>query len=221
MSLSLPSANRPGSAVAPAARVAETVIEQARPSDEDRVTTILARAFDDDPMFRFLVPGEGRRRALRRLFRTIVRQLAMPHGEVQVTTTSDATAVWQPPGTEPIGPRQQLRLLPEMIAAVGLRGLPRLLGTMNLMEAHHPRQPHFYLMLLGVAPDRRGRGIGSTLLREVLDRCDRDGVPVYLEASSPRNVPLYERHGFAVSAQLELPGGGPPFWPMWREPAGH
>ncbi len=67
-------------------------------------------------------------------------------------------------------------------------------------------------------PDDQGRGIGSALLRPVLTRCDREGVPAYLEASSERNRALYARHGFEVVERIELPGGGPPMWRMWREP---
>ena len=53
----------------------------------------------------------------------------------------------------------------------------------------------------------------------MLDRCDRDGLPAYLEATSTRNRDLYLRLGFAVLEQMELPGGGPLVWRMWRGPA--
>jgi hypothetical protein len=61
-------------------------------------------------------------------------------------------------------------------------------------------------------------GFGAALLRPMLERCDADGVPAYLEATSPRNRALYERHGFEVTEELKLPAGGPPIWLMWREP---
>ncbi|GAA0588108.1 GNAT family N-acetyltransferase [Streptomyces crystallinus] len=53
---------------------------------------------------------------------------------------------------------------------------------------------HFYL-----APHLQGTGIGSGVLRDLLERCDRDGSPVrlqVLQGSAARR--LYERHGFAV-----------------------
>jgi hypothetical protein len=52
----------------------------------------------------------------------------------------------------------------------------------------------------------------------MLSRCDEQGLPAYLEASSPRNRALYERHGFEVTEELKLPRSGPPLWLMWREP---
>jgi hypothetical protein len=55
-------------------------------------------------------------------------------------------------------------------------------------------------------------------MRPVLERCDREGVPAYLEASGARNRDLYLRLGFRVTGEIRLPDG-PSMWPMWREPA--
>ena len=52
----------------------------------------------------------------------------------------------------------------------------------------------------------------------VLERADRAGHPAYLEATSARNKALYERHGFHAAAPFAV-AGGPPMWPMWRDPA--
>jgi ribosomal protein S18 acetylase RimI-like enzyme len=72
--------------------------------------------------------------------------------------------------------------------------------------------------VLGVHPDHQGRGFGSHLMRPVLERCDSERIPAYLETDSERNVTLYERHGFRTRSKENLPGGGPPVWFMWREP---
>ena len=68
-------------------------------------------------------------------------------------------------------------------------------------------------------PSGPGQGIGSALLADGLARCDREGVPAYLEATTLRNRALYERHGF-VNTGIMAPAGGPTLWAMWREPAG-
>ena len=68
-----------------------------------------------------------------------------------------------------------------------------------------------------MVPELQGHGIGSALLRPVLERCDADGVAAYLEATSSENRRLYERHGFRVVRELPLPAG-PSLWAMWREP---
>jgi RimJ/RimL family protein N-acetyltransferase len=59
--------------------------------------------------------------------------------------------------------------------------------------------------------------MGSSLLRTVLDRCDRDRTPAYLEATSEASMRLYLRHGFVVTGEIPLPDG-PPLWCMSRSP---
>ncbi|MEU4800146.1 GNAT family N-acetyltransferase [Streptomyces sp. NPDC023327] len=56
---------------------------------------------------------------------------------------------------------------------------------------------HFYL-----APHLQGHGIGSGVLRELLERCDRSGLPVRLNVlqGSPARR-LYERHGFTAETE--------------------
>jgi predicted N-acetyltransferase YhbS len=71
-------------------------------------------------------------------------------------------------------------------------------------------------VFLGVVPGMQGRGLGGALLRERLATADTEGLPAYLEASSPGSKALYERHGFrCVGDPVRLPDG-PDIWPMWR-----
>jgi hypothetical protein len=55
------------------------------------------------------------------------------------------------------------------------------------------------------------------LLAPVLERCDREGMRAYPDATSERSKTLYERHGFEAEAAFAFPEG-PPLWPMWRRP---
>ena len=84
-------------------------------------------------------------------------------------------------------------------------------------DRHHPTEPHWYLQMLGTEPQWQGKGIASALLAPVLDRCDRSGQRVYLEASKEQNISFYARHGFTVTEQMQVPKG-PTMWVMWREP---
>lgn len=96
---------------------------------------------------------------------------------------------------------------------------PRLAAFTELLRARHPHdREHLYLPFLGVAEP--GRGIGSALLTSRLSRADAEGLPAYLEASSPRSVPLYRRHGFEFLGEPVTLPDGPRLWPMWREPRG-
>jgi ribosomal protein S18 acetylase RimI-like enzyme len=90
-------------------------------------------------------------------------------------------------------------------------------GFMGQMDEFHPTEPHWYLPLIGVDVIKRGRGYGSALLRHALERCDRDHLPAYLDATSPLSKPLYERYGFEELGVIQA-GSSPPMWPMQRRP---
>ncbi len=85
------------------------------------------------------------------------------------------------------------------------------------MGEFHPKEPHWYLPLIGVDPTRQNKGYGAMLMQYALEVCDRDGLPAYLESSNPRNITLYQRHGFEIVGTIQA-GSSPPLFPMRREP---
>jgi len=193
-------------------------VRRAERADLGALAAMLARAFEDDPLTRWLHPSaRGRPRQSRRTFAVRLRQLA-PQGEVWTTPERTGAALWALPGRWRDDLAASLRVLPLLPAL--LPRLGRIARVTAEIEAAHPRVPHFYLSVLGTDPSVRGRGVGSALLRPVLERCDAEVLPAYLETATERNVGWYARHGFTVRERLELPGGAPPLWLMWREPGG-
>jgi GNAT superfamily N-acetyltransferase len=185
-----------------------------------RVAQALARAFDDDPFWSWVYWDDSRRmRRLVRGFDLYLRKVWLPLDECYATDRLIGAALWMPPDTWHLSAFQQARLLPAMAAVAG-RHLPRLLGVINAVESKHPPDPHYYLPFIGVEPEWQGRGFGTALMRPILERCDRERVPAYLEASTPRNRALYERNGFKAVEEVTVAKDSPPLWRMWREPAG-
>ena len=110
-----------------------------------------------------------------------------------------------------------LRQAPAITRAFGVGNL-RPLRVLGAMEKAHPSEPHYYLEAIGTRQDWQSKGVGSAVMAAMLERCDREGLPAYLESSNPRNIPFYARHGFEVRPLVPLPPGAPPMTPMWREP---
>jgi ribosomal protein S18 acetylase RimI-like enzyme len=191
-------------------------VRRAEPADFRALAAMLARAFHDDPLTRWLHPNpRSRPRQARRTFAVRLRQLA-PQGQTYTTAERSGAALWTLPGRWRDDLAASLRflpLLPPMLPRLG-----RIAQATARIEAAHPRVPHFYLSVLGCDPATQGCGVGSALLRPVLERCDAERVPAYLETATERNVGWYARHGFAVRQRLELPGGAPALWLLWREP---
>ena len=85
------------------------------------------------------------------------------------------------------------------------------------MAAYHPDGPHWYLPMIGVNPAHQSKGLGAALLRQALERCDREGLPAHLESTNPRNISLYMRHGFVAVGEIQA-GSSPTMVPMLRQP---
>lgn len=198
--------------IAAAAQEAGTV-RKATAGELPGLARALAAAFDADPPTRWVF-GD---RPLEPGFLLFLRRIWFPQDECYTTDGVVGACVWERPGEWKTGVWTQLKLMPAMGRTFGAR-LPRIGQAIAKMESNHPEPLHYYLPFVGVTPGWQGRGLGAALMRPVLDRCDREGVPAYLEASTPRNRVLYERHGFVTTEEFHLGKGSPPLWRMWRDP---
>jgi ribosomal protein S18 acetylase RimI-like enzyme len=192
-----------------------TEVRAGTAADIDSIADALTRAFDDDPVMSFIFPN-GQTKKMRALFVGESKR-AMKKGALHTTTGGPAqgAAIWMAPGNWRTGGLELLTQLPLMFT-MG-RDTPRALSLLSKMEKVHPKQPHWYLAVLGTDPAHQGKGVGSALIGKVLERCDEAGDPAYLESSKESNIPFYRRHGFEVTGEVQAKGG-PTLWPMWREP---
>jgi RimJ/RimL family protein N-acetyltransferase len=198
-------------------------IRPADAADVPALSAALAQAFTTDPIVNWLLPQRARRVARRELMFTLELQTyVLPQDGLVFTADDGAGALaggclalppdqWQMPRA--VDGRTAVRWL----RAYG-RNLRRASRLQRGMEEHHPAEPAYYIRWIGVRPGLQGQGLGTALMRPVLDRCDRDGAPAYIEASSQRSAALYERLGFVHLGILQLPDGAPPLWPMRRPP---
>jgi len=180
-------------------------------SDAEQAVAVIVLAFSTDPAARWTFPDPHQYLAH---FPAIVRAFggkAFAHGTGHHASGFAGAALWLPPGIQPDE---------ETLGAVLRRSVPAgrqaaVSAVLEQMGRHHPREPHWYLPLIGVDPVHQRKGLGSALLEHALRQCDRDHTPAYLESSNPANIPLYERHGFQVRATIQM-GSSPPIFPMLR-----
>jgi len=196
----------------------QPAIRRARSEDVPQLAAVLARAFFDDPVASWAwKPDDLRLAALERFQATRIRQLIV-HEEVWCSEDLACAALWAPPGHWHATLRETAQLVPSFMRPRLFARMPLVAAGWEKLERGHPRKPpHFYLAVLGTDPQAQGRGLGSTVLRGVLDQCDRDGVAAFLESSKESNIAYYSRHGFRVTEEVGLLRG-PSMWRMWREP---
>jgi ribosomal protein S18 acetylase RimI-like enzyme len=190
-----------------------------KPSQLSEACAMLARAFQDDPAWTWVLPDPERRAALLPwLFR-----IGFEASEADVWTTPGpliGCARWLAPGR----PRVHVSPMLRALVATPLRlreATSRFVAygrSVEAMRADAVREPHWYLAGIGVEPAHQRQGIGSALLLPGLEASDRSGVPCALLTNAERNLAFYEHHDFEVIREAGTPAGGPYAWMLRRLP---
>jgi len=181
------------------------------PKERDAGAVVLGRAFAEYELLGYYFPDETERRAVADAFVFIALSVCLKYGEVYATSEKlEGVAAWLPPGKAPFGGWQIIRSVPlSILFRFGRQGAGRMWAYGRFVDNLHRRlvpYPHWYLQIIGVDPAYQGQGFSSRLLRPVLERIDRKGMPCYLETNAEKNVAIYQRFGFEVLLEDKLPG---------------
>jgi ribosomal protein S18 acetylase RimI-like enzyme len=180
-------------------------------ADEDLVVDTIVLAFSADPMGRWAWPNAHQfLAALPRMVRAL-GGAAFSHQSAFCTLDHAGAALWLPPGVHPN--EKALDALLQSTMSPSLAG--ETAAVFEQMATYHPKEPHWFLPLIGVDPAHQSEGHGRALMAYALERCDRDHASAYLESSNPRNIPFYERHGFESLGAIQV-GSSPTVVPMLR-----
>ena len=175
------------------------------------ISTIVL-GFAADPMTRWVWPDSSEYLRVMPRFVKAFGGRAFEHGTADITEGARAAALWLPPGVEPDDAEMDAvmagALRPEIAEDVG--------AVVKGMAEYHPHEPHWYLPLIAADPNSIGQGLGAVLMKHALRRCDEQGIAAYLESSNPRNISLYERHGFKIIGKIQS-GSSPVLTPMLRK----
>lgn len=192
------------------------MIKQLQHSREiPEAAAILASAFEQDPVLRWLINDEKHwQRAKIHFFNEMLKP-GLAHGEIYKDADNRGAAIWYPPNPSQPGFWSNLTSSLRLAKVFGRHALKGL-KIEELMKQHHPIDAHWYLHFLGAGQQFQGQGVGSQLLQKTLTKCDEMGANAYLESSNEANIGLYMRFGFKVTGEMNIPGG-PTIWPMWRD----
>lgn len=186
-------------------------VNVAAAAQRERVIHALVMAFSRDPMVRWTWPDPDQYLRHFPAFVAAFGGRAFDHEAAYEAADCAAAALWLPPGVtsdeEALGALMDASVKPAQLATV-----EKILGEMT---RYHPKEPCWYLPLIGVDPIRQGHGYGGAILKRSLERIDREHAGAYLESSNPANVPLYRRHGFEVTGTIQV-DDAPAMYPMFR-----
>jgi len=198
-------------------------IVRLQPAQVRQAAEALNNAFAEDPIYTEIIPDRQERLdSMRGLWAALV-DYSLRYGEVYTTNAVGGAACWLPPGQTEMTfwrmlragmkvPRAMIRFSPP-----SRQRLMQVLGTMDRERSRLMRRPYWYLLVVGVDPAHQARGIGGRLIAPVLRRADEQGLPCYLETETESNVAFYQRRGFVVMGEKDMPGCHFHIWLMLRE----
>ena len=177
--------------------------------DQAVAVNILLLAFSSDPFQRYLMPDPTIFFKNSTVWFNNAASQSISKKSLFGTEDHSGVALWFPPNFivdfDAIG--ETLKDLPS-------NSQKDIFQYFNAFEENKPKDA-WYLEYLGVDPSRHSLGLGSQLLKSSLDKIDDLHQPAYLESSNPRNMSLYERHGFETVKKIQF-GEGPPMHTMYR-----
>lgn len=187
-------------------------------ADLDRLSQLLADAFHNDALTRWITPDEARRAVILPEFFRIFLEMSLDYNAVYTNAGRDAALLFLPPGAWEEVERRGVELSQRFAEILGDE--VEMMATITGLQAvHHPHgNPHYYVSFAGVDPANQRHGVMGVLLGALVARADADGFPMYTEASSAGGTVAARRAGFVeIGVKIEIPNG-PTLRPMWREP---
>ena len=178
--------------------------------EQSRVVNTLLLAFSNDPLQRYFMPDPSIYFKNSTIWFENAASQSISINSLFTIEDCSGVAIWFKPNFE-----VQFDALEVTMNDLPSDSLKDISKYFEEFQKNKPKDA-WYLEYLGVDPSKHSLGIGSSLLKQTLEKIDQLHQPAYLESSNPRNLTLYKRHGFEVVTKLQF-GNGPLINTMYRE----
>ena len=172
--------------------------------DKKTIVDILAKSFDDNQSVNYIVKQDSKRQERIRKLMEYSFDVCHSFGKVFLSDDKKACALILLPDKKKTTLAAIWGDIKLIFSSIGIANIKKAMSREAKIKALQPKQPIYYLWFIGVSPEDQGKGIGSTLLKEILAECGFDKRIVCLETSTLKNIPWYEKFGFTIYNQLDL-----------------
>lgn len=177
--------------------------------DINRVGKMVGDTFTDDPAIRFLI-SSSTAKVYEKYFQTVYRSMLGDAIIISSDSEINNLVVLCPPGYDGI---PTLRFLLngglDVVLGLGLDGVKRSFAfEKNTVEVRKrfSDENTWYLMTFAVEAGKTHQGLGSAILRPVLEWIDKNRYSLYLETHKAVNIEIYEHYGFQTVDTCMVPG---------------
>jgi ribosomal protein S18 acetylase RimI-like enzyme len=181
----------------------------------------LTLAFKDDPVINYIYPDINEQETkLPYLYQALLR-LLLGYAQIYLTSNRvEGVTIWRSSDKTNLPLRQFIlsgALWPALKMGFSAAKRMKFFDYIENRRKELVPYPHWYLDVLGVAPEFQGKGFAGKLLRGMLLRIDRDGMPCYLETERERNISFYQHFNFKVIDEFIVSGTSVKLWAMLRK----
>lgn len=168
------------------------------------IVNILSEAFDLNRSVNYVVrQGKNRKKRIRKLVEYSLK-VCTAFGEVWLSDDKKACALVLFPDKKKTNWRTMIWDIELALSVIGLSRVVTIMKRETLIKKNHPKEPFCYLWFIGVDPEDQGNGIGSKMLKSLIERFDQADRPIYLETSVETNLSWYKKVGFEVYGELSF-----------------
>ena len=172
--------------------------------DKARIVDILASSFDDNKSVNYIVKQDRKRAQRMRKLMEYSFDVCYLFGDVFLTDDKKGCALIVLPDQKKTNLKSILLDAKLAISCVGLSNIKKAMDRESKINKIHPKGLMYYLWFIGVDPKEQNKGIGSRLLKEVIEEGASKKRPIYLETSTLKNLPWYEKFGFTIYNKLDF-----------------
>lgn len=172
--------------------------------DRSLVVDILSRSFDDNKSVNYIIQQDHKRKERIRRLMAYSFDMCYYYGRVFLSDDNNACALILQPDLKKTTLKTIWWDIQLILFCIGLSNIKKAMQRETRINKLHPTEPFFYLWFIGVEPKQQNLGIGSKLLREIFKQSNIANRPIYLETSTLKNIPWYQKFGFTIYHEMDF-----------------
>lgn len=176
----------------------------ALPDDKPLIIDLLTASFIDNKSVNYIIARDEKKHRHIRALMDYSFEVCSMFGEVWISDDRKACALVLYPDRKRTTLKSIWLDLKLIFNCIGLSHVFKAMDRESKIKKIQPKERMCYLWFIGVNPVYQGSGIGSKLLREIIEESKMEDRPIYLETSTMKNLPWYKKSGFEVYNKLEL-----------------
>lgn len=173
-------------------------------SHKSLVVNILSKSFDLNQSVNFIVKQDNRRQQRIKLLMGYSFEVCYLFGEVYLSDDDKACALMLYPDKKKTTLKSILLDAGLLLNCIGISNTRKAMDRESKIKKLQQQETMYYLWFIGVDPKFQGSGVGSDLMKSLIEDSEKQKRPIFLETSTLRNLPWYKKFGFEIYNELEL-----------------